>query len=82
MGRKGEEMAQTAGAESEVKYKARGVYAGSNIQSKAIPAHELFQEVPMTPAILATARAAMASGALKAIGPRSGTPRPPTFRHL
>eukprot|EP00972_Heterocapsa_arctica_P000059 9312-Heterocapsa_arctica.AAC.1 len=38
MGRMGEEMAQTAGAESEVKYKARWVYAGSNIQGKATPA--------------------------------------------
>eukprot|EP00972_Heterocapsa_arctica_P025526 3756846-Heterocapsa_arctica.AAC.2 len=65
MGRKGEEMAQTAGAESEVKYKARGVYAGNSIQSKATPAHELFQEVERTPASLVTARAAMAAGALK-----------------
>eukprot|EP00972_Heterocapsa_arctica_P079965 11783646-Heterocapsa_arctica.AAC.1 len=57
-------MVGKEGPESEVKYKARGVYAGTSIRSKATPANELFQEVAQTPASLVMARAAMAAGAL------------------
>eukprot|EP00972_Heterocapsa_arctica_P013918 2051325-Heterocapsa_arctica.AAC.1 len=65
MGRKGDEMVGLDGRASEVKYKARGVLAGSSIQSKRTPAHEFFQEVARTPASLVSARAALAAGALK-----------------
>jgi hypothetical protein len=78
MGRKGDEMADTANT-AEVKYKARGVLAGNNIQSKGTPAHELFTEVAQTPASLTSARAALAAGALKG---HRGTVRDATTAYL
>eukprot|EP00972_Heterocapsa_arctica_P011737 1718605-Heterocapsa_arctica.AAC.1 len=44
MGLKNEEMLKVPGREAEAKYRARGVLAGNNIQSKATPTHELFTE--------------------------------------
>eukprot|EP00972_Heterocapsa_arctica_P104165 15351517-Heterocapsa_arctica.AAC.1 len=64
MGLKNEEMLKVPGREAEANYRARGVWAGNNIQSKASPAHELFTEVAQTQASMTTARAAMAAGAL------------------
>ena len=65
MGKKGDELASD-GANGDVKYKARGVFAGNNVQTKTgTAAHELYTEVSNCPATMASARAVMAAAAVK-----------------
>ena len=61
------------------KYKARGVMAGNNIQSKNSPIAELFQDVTTTPASLVQVRTALAAGAVKG---QSATVRDATSAYL
>jgi hypothetical protein len=65
MGKNGDELASD-GANGDVKYKARGVFAGNNVQTKTgTAAHELYTEVSNCPATMASARAVMAAAAVK-----------------